>query len=135
MTIATKKTRTRREIPATFDRGKFLWEFAKKRRDETVMQGKVFQGLNRLEKIRKAENVFGSSAEVYTYDVHNDAVLCIMRRTEKDVFFGIFNFGSRDETAWMKEEGTFVDLLTGRKMTVENITVPKHGFYWLRSDR
>lgn len=116
-------------------RGKFLWEFAKKRRDETVMQGKVFQGLNRLEKIRKAENVFGSSAEVYTYDVHNDAVLCIMRRKEKDVFFGIFNFGSRDETAWMKEEGTFVDLLTGRKMTVENITVPKHGFYWLRSDR
>lgn len=116
-------------------RGKFLWEFAKKRSDETVMQGKVFQGLNRLEKIRKAENVFGSSAEVYTYDVHNDAVLCIMRRTEKDVFFGIFNFGSRDETAWMKEEGTFVDLLTGRKMTVENITVPKHGFYWLRSDR
>ena len=58
-----------------------------------------------------------------------------MRRTEKDVFFGIFNFGSRDEIAWMKEEGTFVDLLTGRKMTVENITVPKHGFYWLRSDR
>ena len=98
------------------------------------MQGKIFQGLKQLEEIRKTEDVFDSSAEVYTYDVHNASVLCIMRRTESDRFFGIFNFSDRDETAWMKEDGKFINLLTGEKTTAENILVPGHGFCWIKSE-
>ena len=114
-------------------RGRFCWELEKKRDDEESMQGKIFQGLKRLEEIRKTEDVFGSSAEVYTYDVHNASVLCIMRRTESDRFFGIFNFSGRDETAWMKEDGKFINLLTGEKTAVENIVVPGHSFCWIKS--
>ena len=114
-------------------RGRFCWELEKKRDDKESMQGKIFQGLKRLEEIRKTEDVFGSSAEVYTYDVHNASVLCIMRRTESDRFFGIFNFSGRDETAWMKEDGKFINLLTGEKTTAENILVPGHSFCWIKS--
>ena len=115
-------------------RGRFRWELEKKRDDKESMQGKIFQGLKQLEEIRKTEDVFDSSAEVYTYDVHNASVLCIMRRTESDRFFGIFNFSDRDETAWMKEDGKFINLLTGEKTTAENILVPGHGFCWMKSE-
>ncbi len=115
-------------------RGRFRWELEKKREDKESMQGKIFQGLKQLEEIRKTEDVFDSSAEVYTYDVHNASVLCIMRRTESDRFFGIFNFSDRDETAWMKEDGKFINLLTGEKTTAENILVPGHGFCWIKSE-
>ncbi len=115
-------------------RGRFRWELEKKRDDKESMQGKIFQGLKQLEEIRKTEDVFDSSAEVYTYDVHNASVLCIMRRTESDRFFGIFNFSDRDETAWMKEDGKFINLLTGEKTTAENILVPGHGFCWIKNE-
>ena len=116
-------------------RGKFPWELEQKRSDEMSMQGKVFHGLKTLEEIRRAEKVFESSADVYTYDVHNGSVLCIMRKTENEVFFGIFNFSGQDETAWMKEEGSFEDLLTGEEIVLHNVVVPKHSFYWIKGKK
>ena len=88
-----------------------------------------------MEEIRKSEKVFDSTAEIYTYDVHNDSVLCIMRRTERETFFGIFNFSGQDETAWMKEEGEFTDLLTGAKITLDNLRIPGQSFYWIKGRR
>lgn len=112
-------------------RGRFPWELAEKRQDESSMQGRIFNGLGKLEKIRREQKALGLSAEVYTYDVHNDSVVCVMRRDAGETFFGLFNFSSREETAWMKEEGCFRDLLTDREISVENIVIPGHGFYWI----
>ena len=47
-------------------RGAFLWELADKRKDLSTVQGQLFQMLNRLEQIRRQENVFSQEAEVYT---------------------------------------------------------------------
>lgn len=116
-------------------RGKFNWELAEKRGERGSMQEKIFHGITRLEEIRKSEKVFDSTAEIYTYDVHNDSVLCIMRRTERETFFGIFNFSGQDETAWMKEEGEFTDLLTGAKITLDNLRIPGQSFYWIKGRR
>ena len=60
-------------------RGVFQWTLADKRKDLSTVQGKLFQMLNRLEQIRRQENVFSQEAEVYTYDVHNDSILGILR--------------------------------------------------------
>ena len=114
-------------------RGAFLWELADKRKDLSTVQGQLFQMLNRLEQIRRQENVFSQEAEVYTYDVHDDAVLCIMREKDGERFFGIFNFSAGERTAWLKEEGAYVDLMTGKEIKVENPVVPGHGFYWIKS--
>lgn len=116
-------------------RGKFQWALAEKKSDAASVQGKIFNALDRLENIRKREPVFEASANVYTYDVHNNAVLCIMREKDGEIFLGIFNFSSREETAWMQESGAFENMLTGEKVEVKDITIPGHDFYWIKGHR
>ncbi len=113
-------------------RGAFRWDLAAKRSNRASVQGKLFSALRTLENIRAAETVFDSDAQVYTYDVHNDAILCITRHKNGEIFFGIFNFGAREETAWMREDGNFTDLLTGTCMELKNPVLPPHVFYWLK---
>lgn len=116
-------------------RGKFQWDLAEKRKDSTSVQGRIFQALAQLEHIRMRETVFEASANVYTYDVHNDSILCIMREKEGEIFLGIFNFSDREEIAWMQENGSFLDLVANEKIEVRDIAVPPHGFYWIMGRR
>ena len=113
-------------------RGKFRWDLAKKRTGKQSVQGQIFNSLNHLEQIRRKEQVFDADAKVYTYDVHNDAILCITRQMADERFFGIYNFADRPETAWMQEDDTYIDLLTGKTVTLRDISVPGHCFYWLK---
>lgn len=113
-------------------RGAFQWALAQKRKDKNSVQGSLFSGLQKLEKIRAKENVFSSGANVYTYDVHNDAILGILREKDGDWFLGLFNFSGMGQTAWMQEEGSFTELFTGKTMKLENPYVAPHGFYWLK---
>ena len=113
-------------------RGKFQWKLAEKRKSIQSVQGEIFQALDKLESIRKRESVFESLANVYTYDVHNDSILCIMREKDGETFFGIFNFSDQEETAWMQEKGTFVDLVTNKKMKLKDISIPGHDYYWVK---
>ena len=113
-------------------RGKFQWKLAEKRKNIQSVQGEIFQALDKMESIRKRESVFESLANVYTYDVHNDSILCIMREKDGETFFGIFNFSDQEETAWMQEEGTFVDLMTNKKMKLKDISIQGHAFYWIK---
>lgn len=113
-------------------RGAFRWELAEKRKHPDSVQGRIFDALCQLEKIRAQETLFASDANVYTYDVHNDAVLCIMREKAGEVFFGIFNFSGTQQTAWMQEEGEFADLLADGRMELRDPLLPPHGFYWLK---
>ena len=71
-------------------RGKLQWELAENKNDSTTVQGSIFQTLDRLEKIRRQEITFDKDADVYTYDVHDDSVLCILREYKGRRFFGIF---------------------------------------------
>ena len=113
-------------------RGAFRWELAKKRKAKTGVQGQLFQALQKLEKIRREEPVFGADANVYTYDVHNDSILCILREKDGELFMGMFNFSDSAQTAWMQEEGSFTELLTEKLMELKNPVLPPHGFYWVK---
>ena len=113
-------------------RGKFRWDLAEQRKDKKSLQGRIFDALTRLEQIRKQEPVFDASARVCTYDVHNNSILCITREAAGDKFFGIYNFADQPETAWMQEDGPYTDLLTGMDITLHDLTVPGHGFYWVK---
>ncbi len=113
-------------------RGAFRWDLEKKRLDESSVEGKIFHGLDRLEKIRRQEMVFDASASVYTYDVHDDGILCIMREKDKEKFFGIFNFSSSDKTAWMQEEGEYENLVTKKTLEMKDVQIPAHTFIWAK---
>lgn len=115
-------------------RGRFRWELAQKRTDKKSVEGRIFGALDRLEKIRKREAVFSASANVSTYDVHEDAILCLVREKAGEKFFGIFNFSSSEKTAWMKEEGIYGNLITGEKIKLDNLVIPGYDFCWLKKN-
>lgn len=113
-------------------RGAFLWELADKRKDLSTVQGQLFQMLNRLEQIRRQENVFSQEAEVYTYDVHNDSILGILREYKGERFIALFNFSEREQTAWMQEEGIFRNLVNGEIVEVKDPVLKGYDFVWMK---
>lgn len=113
-------------------RGAFLWELADKRKDLSTVQGQLFQMLNRLEQIRRQENVFSQEAEVYTYDVHNDSILGIFREYKGERFIALFNFSENEQTAWMQEEGIFRNLVNGEIVEVKDPVLKGYEFVWMK---
>ena len=113
-------------------RGAFRWDLEGLNRDENTAEGEIFSMLDRLEQIRRQEKVFDPDAEVYTYDVKNKNILCILRECEGERFFGIFNFSDREETAWMQEDGYYRNLVTGEILQLNNMVIPGHRFLWIK---
>ena len=111
-------------------RGKLPWELAEDKEDVTTVQGNIFQTLDRLEKIRRQEITFDKDADVYTYDVHDDSILCVLREYKGRRFFGIFNFSNQGKTAWMQEKGMYRNLLTGEKAELKDIRLSGYEFLW-----
>jgi len=113
-------------------RGAFQWDLAKKRKSKTSVEGQIFQTLSRMEQIRRQESVFDKDCDVYTYDVHDDSILCILRQKGNECFIGIFNFSDSEKTAWMQEEETFRDLITGQTLELKDVVLPAYGFMWCK---
>lgn len=113
-------------------RGAFQWELAGKRNSKSSVEGQIFQTLSRMEQIRSQESVFDKDCDVYTYDVHDDSILCILRQKGNDRFIGIFNFSDSEKTAWMQEEGTFRDLITDQTLELKDVELPAYGFMWCK---
>ena len=111
-------------------RGKLPWELAEDKEDVTTVQGNIFQTLDGLEKIRRQEITFDKDADVYTYDVHDDSILCVLREYKGRRFFGIFNFSNQEKTAWMQEKGMYRNLLTGEKTELKDIRLSGYEFLW-----
>lgn len=127
-----KENPLKQEDSRYIHRGAFHWELAKNRNDTSTVEGKIFQGLDKLEKLRKKETVFDSSASVYTYDVHDNGILCIMREHAGEKFFGIFNFSTSDRIAWMQEDGIYENLISRETMELKDVLIPAHGFIWAK---
>lgn len=113
-------------------RGIFQWILADKRKDLSTVQGQLFQMLNRLEQIRRQENVFSQEAEVYTYDVHNDSILGILREYKGERFIALFNFSENEQTAWMQEESIFRNLVNGEIVEVKDPVLKGYEFVWMK---
>ena len=112
-------------------RGAFEWEAAEKASDVSTVPGKVFQGLRKLERIRKEQNVFDADADTWTIDVQDPSVLVIGRYKNGCQMIGIFNFHDLDRTITLNEEGTYRNMLTGETQELPRISLPGHDFLWL----
>ena len=114
-------------------RGAMNWELARNITDPDTVEGRVFAGLDQLEKIRRTEKVFVSYADTWTLDTWESGVLSIGRYYDGDKLIGVFNFSEYDKTAWINEEdGMYVDLITGKEMEARGVNVPAFGFYYLK---
>lgn len=114
-------------------RGKFRWELVDEIEQTGTVSERIFHGLQKLEKIRSEEAVFTSTADFYTLETGEQAVICIVRRYAGEKLIGLFNFSEFEKTAWIEEtDGEYRDLVTGKNVTVSAVKVPGNGFFWLK---
>ena len=114
-------------------RGKFQWDMAEKVSEEGSVQERLFDGLRKLEEIRKGENVFMTAADCYTVDAGDNAVLVIGREYDGEKMLGIFNFSGDDRCIDLQEENvTYIDLVKGNEIEVGEFTVKGNSFLWLK---
>jgi amylosucrase len=111
-------------------RGAFSWELAKLKDWDNTSQKMIYHGLQQLIRLRKDTPVFSQNADVYTYDVHDDGILGIVRTDGCQRFISLYNFADYSKTAWMEEEGEFTDLMTGDKIVLKDVEVPGNSFIW-----
>lgn len=113
-------------------RGAMNWKLAEKLSDQKSVEGRIFQRLNQLEKIRKKEKVFVSYANVWTVETEDPAILCITREFQDEKLMGLFNFSEFNKTVRLHEKEEYVDLISGEKMRLAEIKIPAYGFYYLK---
>ncbi len=130
-----KKNPNKADDSRYIHRGAMRWDLAENVADSDTVEGKVFQRLDQLEHIRKAEKVFVSNADTWTIETWESGVLCIGRYYEGEKLIGLFNFSEYDKTAWINEtDGMYTDLISGRTMEARGVNVPAFGFYYLKKN-
>ena len=116
-------------------RGKFRWDLEKNIHKEGPVEERIFDGLKKLETIRKNEKVFLANAGFYTLETYEQAVICIVREYEGEKIIGLFNFSEFGKMAWINEDdGMYRDLLTGKEMKASGVMMPGNGFFWLKKE-
>lgn len=114
-------------------RGKMNWENAAKADDSDTVEGKIFESLGKLEKIRKSEKAFVSYADSWTIDTWDAGILGMGRYYDGDKIIGFFNFSENDRIAWVNEkDGIYEDMLTGQIVQPVALNIPAYGFYYLK---
>ncbi|MCI9120336.1 MAG: amylosucrase [Oscillibacter sp.] len=116
-------------------RGNFLWEQAERRKDPETRQGKLFQGLRRLEELRAAEPCFDAEADVWAEDSGSAHVLALCRRTGERELVCLFNFSGQFVHAQVNRDGGYTELMYGTHYDgLRDVELWPNGFAWLLRD-
>lgn len=122
----------KREDSRYIHRGNFQWDLAERRRDPDTYQGKLFQGLRRLEELRAAEPCFDARAEVAVEDAGSPHVLALCRRTGDRELICLFNFAGEFVRAHMNRDGGYSELMYGTRYDgLRDVELWPNGFAWL----
>ena len=93
-------------------RGKMLWENTEWISDNTTVEGQIFEGLNQLETIRRANTAFSCMADFWTWDIDDQSILGIGRYYRGETLVGLFNFSDEEKTIFLPA-GRYQDLISG----------------------
>ena len=113
-------------------RGKLRWDLAEHAEDQSTPEGQVFCGLRTLGALRRENPAFSTAADVWTLDTGNNGLLAMGRYWKGQKIIGVFNFTGEEATAsFPHDPGVFTDLFTGEVRTLERLSIPPYGFYYL----
>ena len=112
-------------------RGTFHWEAAERRKEQGTVEQVLFDGIGKLERLRRDSRVFLSTASVRTAETHDPALLCLVRELEGEKLTAVFNFSREPRTAWIREGGSCRDLLSGERLEAENVAMGPFQARWL----
>ncbi len=126
-------------------RGAFHWENAAKREDMSTPEGKIFDAVHRLVKLRDTQAVFSNSADTWLVETGSDHVLGIGRyygeKTQKEKMLAFFNFSDEPQTITTSENfsGIFSyrNMITGENFRTDSlghIRLESFGFLWLLAE-
>ncbi|MEE8815492.1 MAG: alpha-amylase family protein [Lachnospiraceae bacterium] len=112
-------------------RGKLDWDEVAKRKDQKTREGRLFRAITKLGKIRRSYGLFEADADAWVVETWNDHVLGIGRYYRGEKMIGLFNFSEFDQTAWINEQETYYDMITGQERPAKAVGVPAYDFAWL----
>ena len=112
-------------------RGRLDWEKAGKRGDKKTPEGALFSFLRKAEDLRARYNLFDDHADVWLLDTGNDHVLGIGRYFRGEKLLALFNFADEPQTAWIREDAVYLDLLEKKDRKAGAVKIPAGGFRWL----
>lgn len=116
-------------------RGKFPWDLAERRKDPKTFQGKLFQGLRRLETIRAEEPCFDARADTWLEGSGDDRVLALCRRSGDRELVCLFNFCNQFVHAGVQRTGGYSELMYGAHYDdIRSIELWPNSFAWLLRD-
>ncbi len=125
----------RREDSRYLHRGRFQWELAELRRDPETCQGRLFQGLRRLEALRAQEPCFDAGADVWVEDSGDRRALALCRRSGERELVCLFNFSGEFVRAGVDRTGSYTELMYNTKYhDIHSVELWPNGFAWLLRD-
>lgn len=114
-------------------RGAFRWEDAAKRTDKDTVQARIYNGLLKLEEIRRTMDIFSSEASVSTVDTGRKEVLAVKRTLKDETLLAVFNFSGQAQDVSLDEKGIYRDLLMTGSRKINELTIPGYSFMWLKN--
>ena len=122
----------KREDSRYIHRGDFQWDLAERRKDPETRQGKLFQLLRRMERLRAQEPCFDGDAEVWVEDGGDSRVLALCRRKGDRELVCLFNFSRDFVRAGVDREGGYAELMYGNRYdNICSVELYPTGFAWL----
>ena len=112
-------------------RGDMDWKKAEKRTKKTTPEGRMFAAVKQLEGIRGKYAAFDSEADTWLLDTGNNHVLGIGRYYRGEQLLALFNFSGEPQKAWVRDDKTYTDLVSGKEGDAGTIRLEAGGFRWL----
>ncbi len=112
-------------------RGNMNWEKAALRKDGSTPEGRIFESIKKMEALRSRYVAFDTNADTWLLDTGSDQVLGIGRYYRGEQLLALFNFSDKEQTAWLRDEKQYVDLIDGAHSDAGTVKVPAGGFRWL----
>lgn len=112
-------------------RSVFNWENADRRREEGTVQQRIWDGLKRMETLRKENPCFGKEAYVTTWDTCRMPVFAIRRITAEEELICLANFSGEEQWACLPTlGGDYRDLFTNEIVQPGALRMGPYQYRW-----
>ncbi len=113
-------------------RSPFNWVNAAKRRQPGTVQFALWNGLKKMEEIRRNEPCFGKNAALQVIQTESRSVFVLRRRLEHRELLCVANFSDRAQIISIPgESGRFTDLFTGGETDAAQFFVDRYAYRWV----
>lgn len=112
-------------------RSPFNWENAARRGSEDTVQHEIWEGLKKMETLRRESPCFGKEAQVTTWDTGRQQVFAIRRTTAERELVCVANFSGAGQQACLPTlQGSYVDLFTGEGVDLQGVWLAPYQYRW-----